>query len=168
MRFAVLLLVLAATTPAAAQTRANQIAAEFTKTKDQTKTKHGVTLRKYKEVLSVPWRVGSLSDYAGRYVSLGDPMYLAVNIGASGVVSAHGNDSDAFEIRNPRIEDAVLYGTKVYRDGRTESFEAGFLKRSHRAAPGEPFTVSFGVGVLVDAPRNMGITGSMHVFLMKQ
>jgi hypothetical protein len=166
MRYAVILLLLAAATPAAAQSRADQIAAEFTKSKNTTKTRHGVTARKYKEVVSQPWHA-DVRDYAGHYVSLGDPMVLDVDVTANGVVTARGKDEAAFEILDARIRDAVLYGTKVYRDGRRERFEAGFLKRSHRAAPDEAFTASYGIGVLVDAPRSTGITGALHVFLEK-
>ena len=167
MRYAAILLLIVAATPAAAQSRADQIAAEFTKSKDVTRTKKGVTSRKYKEVVSEPWHA-EVRSYAGHYVSLGDAMVLDVEVNANGVVTARGKDEAAFEARNARIEDAVLYGTKVYRDGRKESLEAAFLKRSNRSAPEESFTQSYGIGVLVDATPDMGITGSIHVFLEKQ
>ena len=158
MRYAVLFLIFAAAAPAAAQSRAHQIAAEFTKSKNATKIKHGVSHHKFKQVVSEPWRA-SMREYAGRYVSLGDESYLDVAVDMNGAVTARGRDEEMYQVRNARIDDAVLYGTKVYRDGRTEPFEGGFLKRSARSAPDDALTVSYGIGVLVAAPMSAGITG---------
>jgi len=167
MRYAIVILLITIATPAAAQTRASQIASEFSKTRSTTKSKHGMTTHKYKEVRSAPW-LTELRNYAGHYVSLGNPLELTVSVSANGVVTASGRDEARFEVRTARIEDAMLYGTKVYRSGRSEAFEAAFLKRSHRDAPDKNFTLGYGVAVLIDAPPPDGVSGLTHVFLEKE
>jgi hypothetical protein len=167
MRTAILFLLLATAAPAAAQTRAGEIAAEFTKSKHATKTKHGVTTKKFLEVTSSTWEVGDLREYAGRYVSVGDPMQLEIHVSTSGAITARGTDAQPFEIENVKIEAALLSGTKVYRDGRRERFEGAFMIRSERAGPDEPLTTTRGIGVPVDAPAGTGIIGTLHVFLKK-
>lgn len=168
MRSTLFLLLLAIATPAAAQSRIDQIASDFSKLKHQTKTKKGASTTKFKEVVAEPWQAGSMHAYAGHYRSLGDPMHLDLHVGADGAVSAHGTDPEPFELHGARIEAAVLSGTKTYRDGRREPFEGGFLKRSDRSAPGERFTTRYGIGMLVDAPEGTGIIGLTRIFLEKR
>ena len=168
MRITLLFFCLAVASPAAAQTRIDRIAADFTKIKDQTKTKYGVSVRKFREVLSEPWRAGNVQAFAGRYESLGDPMHLEIMVSADARVTGRGSDVAPFELRNSKIVDAVLTGTKVYSDGTSEPFEGGFLKRSDRMAPDANVTVMHGLAILVAAPPGSGITGTLRVFLVRR
>ena len=140
-----------ATTPLAAQTpgaRAQTLAAEFSKFKDVTKSKHGVSHQKYKEIVSEPW-AATLRDYRGTYASSDDFAYLNLAIDTNGRVTGEGRDREHFTLRDVVIADALLTGTKVYRNGKTAPFEAAFLKRSARSSPNAAFTTYYGVGFLV-------------------
>jgi len=156
--------ILAIAAPAPAQSRIDVLAREFSKKKDATKSKHGVTVRKYYEVVSVPWRA-SPAEYAGHYTS--ETIVLDVRAGANDEVLVSGTDTRPFEVRDARITDGVLSGLKVYRNGSTEPFEAAFLKRSDRDRPEKPFAAYYGIGILVDAPPGSGFTGPMRVFLVR-
>jgi hypothetical protein len=149
--FVALVLLLLATAPAAAQTpgaRAQVLAGEFSKLKNVTKTKGGVSHRKYAEVVSEPW-TATLRDYRGTYASAEDFAHLNLTIDANGRVSGEGRDSEVFALRDVVIADALLTGTKVYRNGKTAPFEAAFLKRSTRSSPDAEFTTLYGVGFVV-------------------
>jgi hypothetical protein len=146
-----LLVVASAASPLAAQTpgaRAQVLAGEFSKLKNATKTKHGVSVRKYYEVVSEPW-VAASREYQGRYSSGDDFAYLDLTIDAAGRVAGTGRDRKAFTLRDVVIGEGLLSGTKVYQDGSTAPFEAVFLKRSDRASPNAEFMTLYGVGFLV-------------------
>jgi hypothetical protein len=115
----------------------------------------------------LPTLRASVRDYAGHYRSPGDGVSsLDIAITTDGSVNSHGNDDGkAFDVRNAKIVDGVLTGVKIYRGGHTEPLEAAFLSRSARTRPSEPLKVSHGIGILMDAPPNSGITGTMHVFM---
>ena len=145
MKYLLLIPLLAFATPALAQSRADQLALEFSKKKDKAKTKKGVTTHTFFEAVAQPWRLPHVQEYAGHYAS--DEFTMDIAVAANGSVTASGvDDRGAFQIRNARIRDAVLTGRKTRGNGRTEAFEAAFLKRSERSAPDEPFTASYGIG----------------------
>ena len=153
-------LVLLSAAPLTAQTpsaRAQELAAEFTKFKNETREKKGVTIRKYKEAVSQPW-IASLSEYAGHYQSDDFP-YLAITIEPSGRITGEGRDEERFTLRNASISGGIITATKVFERGRTEPFEAVFLKRSDRGGPNEDYTVRFGIGHIVE--------GSPHGSLLR-
>ena len=164
--FVALVLLSLAAAPVVAQTpgaRAQTLAGEFSKLKNVTKTKHGVSHRKYAEVVSEPW-VATLRDYRGTYASADDFAHLNLAIDANGRVTGEGRDSEDFTLRDVVIKDALLTGTKVYRNGRTAPFEAAFLKRSARTSPNAAFTTLYGVGFLVEEANNY----EQRVFAAKQ
>ena len=159
-------LVLMSVAPLSAQTpsaRAQELAAEFTKFKNETREKKGVTKSKYKEVVSQPW-IASVAEYAGRYVS-DDYPYLAITIEPSGRITGEGRDDERFTLRNASISGGILTATKIFERGRTEPFEAVFLKRADRDAANEPFSVRFGIGHIAES----GSHGSLlRAFAVKQ
>ena len=64
-RILVLVALLAGSTSVAqAQARIDVLASEFSKKKDATRSKKGVTVRKFREVVSLPWR-STAQEYAG-------------------------------------------------------------------------------------------------------
>ena len=93
------------------------LAGECSKLKNVTKTKGGVSHRKYAEVVSEPW-VATLRDYRGTYASADDFAYLNLAIDANGRITGGGRDSEHFTLRDVVIADALLTGTKVIRVAR--------------------------------------------------
>jgi len=169
------LLLLAVAAPLAAQqprTSADQLALEFSKFKNEAKIKHGVVRKKYKEVVSTPWRALVATSYAGTYTGLyslqGEPFTIELRMDAKGNISGRGSDIGDFELRAARITDAVLTARKLYADGKTENLEAVFLKRSARSSADESFITKFGIGILIDPPAGTGVWTSNHAFLEKR
>jgi hypothetical protein len=156
MRITLMLLGLtvAIATPTFAQApaaRAQALAGEFSKFKNETRTKKGTTRTKYKEVVSEAW-VATSAAYAGHYVS-DDPTYLDITVDTNGKASGSGRDHARFELRNLTIGGGLLTGTKVYADGRNEKFEGVFLKRATRESANAAFLVHYGIGMLEDEFR---------------
>ena len=148
---------IAASQQSSSQSRAQQVAAAFTKHKHVVAEKHGVRKEKYKDVRSEPVVRQDITEYAGVYqvVDFGDVIDL--RIGNDGRIEADGHDSDqpsrTFVLENAKITGAVLTATKVYRDGETEPFEGVFMTRTERNAPTDPGITTFGLGVVLATPR---------------
>jgi hypothetical protein len=154
IRLLALGLTVALAAPSFAQTpsaRAQTLAGEFSKLKNETRVKKGATRTKYKEVVSAAW-VTAPSAYAGHYVTE-DPSYLDITIDTNGRATGAGRDHARFELRHLIIAGGLLTGTKAYVDGRSEKFEAVFLKRSTRDAANADFFSQFGIGVLAEEFR---------------
>jgi hypothetical protein len=135
--------------PVSSQSRAQEIATSFTKHKNVVKEKRGVRVEKYKDVQSEPFVTQNLQEYAGVYEVSDWGYELTIDVASDGRVRAYG---PAFELQNAKIDDGVLTGTAVYRDGRTERFEGAFLTRTDRDSPSDPDTVTHGLGVILANP----------------
>ena len=136
--------------------RAQQLAAAFTKQKHVVAEKHGIRREKYKDVRSEPVVKQDITEYAGVYqVDFGD--LIDLRIGSDGRIRATGHDSDqpsrTFVLQNAEIEGAVLTAIKVYQGGRTEPFEGVFMTRTERTSPTDPGITTFGLGVVLATPR---------------
>jgi hypothetical protein len=142
-------------------TRAEQLAASFTKHKDMVRQKAGVTKDKYLDVQSEPVVRTNVRDYAGAYEVPDLGFLIDIQVGSDGSVVAQGHDRDAnhpasFRLDNPKIENAVLTGRKVYANGATEPFEAVFLTRTEQRTRNGPVATSLGLGVLLSTPFEFG------------
>jgi len=138
--------------------RAQQIAAAFTKHKAVVGVKRGVTREKYKDVRAEPRVAQNVSEYAGRYVSdLG--WWIEIRVGPGGQIRGMGDEAgqpcDTFELTNATIDGALLTATKVCRDGTVERLEAVFMNRTDRVSPTDPGTTMFGLGVMLAPPREV-------------
>ncbi|HUP87916.1 MAG TPA: hypothetical protein VM100_01055 [Longimicrobiales bacterium] len=165
MRALILVLAFSAvsTTTLSAQSRAQYFAHEFSKKKDHTKTRHGVTMHKFHEVVSTPW-IASIDAYVGHYV--GDEFEMDIRKAANGTLTVSGSDPDgAFRLRNARIADGILTGDRAYASGGTKALEAAFLNRSDRGNPRDPFTTLKGIGLLSNIHTSEGIMGPVRIFL---
>ncbi len=145
------------------QSRAQQVAAAFTKQKHFVAEKHGVKKEKYKDVRSQPLVKQDITQYSGVYEVPDLADVINLRIGSDGRIQADGHDADrssrTFVLENGTIEGAVLTATKVYRDGATERFEGVFMTRTERTSPIDPGTTTFGLGVVLATPREFaGIT----------
>lgn len=147
----------AAPQQSSSQSRAQQVAAAFSKQKHVVAEKHGVRKEKYKDVRSEPIVKQDITEYSGVYqvTDLGDVIDLRIR--SDGRIQANGRDSDqparTFVLENGKLEGAVLTAIKVYRDGETERFEGVFLTRTERNSPIDPGITTSGLGVLLVTPR---------------
>ena len=151
------------------QTKAQEIAAAFTKNKHVVKEKYGVRREKYKDVRSEPALKSNVRDYAGVYEVSDLGFVISVRIGNDGTIQANGSErSRAFTLQNARIEGALLTGSKVYQDGATERFKCVFLDRTDRNSPTDPGVRIFGLGVIPAAPFEAnGITYDKLFYQLK-
>lgn len=141
-----------------APSRAQDVAAAFSKHKHLVKEKRGVRREQYVDVRSEPLVAHTSAEYSGVYqvVGLGDVIHL--QIGSDGTIQAAGHDSEpsrSFVLANARIEGAVLTATKVFRDGAAEPFEGVFMTRTERRSPTDPGKSSLGLGVVLHTPREV-------------
>jgi hypothetical protein len=161
---------IAAPQQSSSQSRAQQVAAAFSKHKHVVAEKHGVRKEKYKDVRSEPIVKQDIAEYSGVYevADLGDVIDL--RIGSDGRIQADGHDADqpscTFVLENGKIEGAVLTAIKVYRDGETEPFEGVFMTRTERNSPNDPGITTSGLGVLLATPREF--TGNTYEKLFYQ
>jgi hypothetical protein len=141
--------------PVRAQARPAEIAAEFTKFKSKTKTRHGVVWTKFRDVRSVPAPAAEPAAYAGDYAVDEFGFTLALRVDPSGRLAGEGSEPTwdggslrRFTLRGVTVHGAVLTATKVFEDGTTRPLEGAFLHRTDRDAPDDPGTTSFGLGVV--------------------
>ena len=156
--------------PLSSQSRALEIAAAFSKHKSVVKETHGVRREKYKDVRSEPTVKQNIRDYSGVYEVAELGYLLNIQVSDDGTVRASGSDGDAlgrrFELANATLQETLLTGTKVYRDGTTERLEAVFLTRTDRNSPTDPGTVLYGLGVLL--PGTIELSGNTYDKLFYQ
>src|ERR1051325_4530348 len=141
--------------------RARELAATFSKSKHAVKEKNGIRVEKFKEVRSEPAPKRDARQYTGEYEA-DYGCSLSLNVYADGRAEASGTEPSAdftrtrrFTLKDARVEGALLTGTKVYEDGSTEAFEGVFINRTDRDSPTAPGTTRFGLGVLLDPPKNI-------------
>lgn len=145
--------------PVAAQAnvrRTNEIMALFTKHKEVSKSKRGVTREKYKDVRSEPVVTSNLESLSGTYKDQGFGFALRLRVDASGRVTGSGEEpieegvKRTFTLSNTTVSGALIRGTKVYAAGRTQPLEGAFLNRIARESPTDPGTSAFGLGMVGD------------------
>ena len=139
--------------------RAQQIAAAFTKHKAVVAVKRGVTREKYKDVRAEPSVAQNVSEYAGRYEVSDHGWWIEIQVGSGGQIRGMGEEEgqpcDAFELKNATIEGALLTATKVCRNGTVERLEGVFMNRTDRVSPTDTGTTMFGLGVVFAYPREV-------------
>ena len=118
--------------------RAQTLAAALDKNKYKKKEKQNIKIEIYIDIKNEPVAKNNPAEYSGAYGE--DNGYkLDLKVAADGSASGSGYDSvnwnDAspkakFTLQNARVDGALLAGTKVYDDGRTETFEAVFANRT--------------------------------------
>ncbi len=136
--------------------RTEAIVASFNKSKHAIKEKHGVRVEKYKEVRSETVLKADPRDYSGSYEAPDLGSSLEIRVDANGSVVGTGyerldDDASVFRkvtLRNAKIEGALLTGTKVYENGRTEPIEGVFIKKTSFESPTDKGVTTFGLGVV--------------------
>ena len=155
------------------QTRAQALAASFTKQKHVIKQKSGVRTEKYKDVRSEPIVRQNDAEYAGTYEIAELGYVINLQVGTDGRIEGSGYEegqrSRTFRFENAKIEGALLTASKVYRDGVTEMFEGVFLKRTVRDDPADAGVSTFGLGVvLASSFERNGLTYEKLFYQLKQ
>ena len=141
--------------------RARELAATLDKTKYKKKEKRDVSIEFYIDIRNDVATRSDLASYSGVYLSDGYKMELRVS--AAGEVVASGYDSPAsngkvvnFELRDGRVETALLTGVKVYDNGETRKFEAVFVNRTVSTGKNKDSIdtqqVAFGLGFVESGP----------------
>ncbi|HKE60164.1 MAG TPA: hypothetical protein VKB46_25810 [Pyrinomonadaceae bacterium] len=156
----------------ASQTRAQEMAASFSKHKSATKEKNGVRIEKYKDVQSETAAKQNPSDYSGAYEIPELGYVINLQVGSDGQVQANGFEakgngnrgSRSFRLENARIEGSLLTATRVYDDGTTDKFEGVFITRTVRNSPTDIGVSSFGLGVVLGTPVERDGLTYEHLF----
>jgi hypothetical protein len=136
-----------------AQTRTQELVAEFNKTKHKVKEKHGIRVEVFVEVRSEAV-VKKPEEYAGVYRMDGNGPALELRISTNGAVEGKGEDTEGreFTLNNGRIVGALLIATKIYTNGKSEKFEGVFINRTIRSGKSPADVVengtTFGLGVV--------------------
>lgn len=143
--------------PLDASQRAREIATLFNKSKHKVKEKRGIRIEVHVEVTSEPVVKKDAREYSGTYNAF-DEYALTLRASADGHVEASGAEPGPkgkrnFTLRDARVENALVTGTKVYDDGATEKFEAVFLNRTVQNGQTNTSETTFGLGVLYDPPK---------------
>jgi len=147
-----------------AQSRTAVIASSFTKFKDVTKSKHGITKSKYRRVETTAAIRANPADYSGVYEDPDFGFGLKLSVDSRGAVTGSGyeplNESvrRTFTLQNGTIQGALLRATKVYANGNTEPLEAAFMNRTSFESATDTGTTVFGLGALVKPVELHGIT----------
>ena len=147
-----------------AQSRTAVIASSFTKFKDVTKSKRGITKSKYRRVVSEPAVRANPAEYSGTYEVTDFDFALQLRVDSRGVVTGTGYEPvtegvrRSFTLTNGRIDRALLTATKVYANGGTERLEGAFMNRTSFDSPTDKGTTVFGLGTLGRSFELAGMT----------
>ena len=140
---------------------AQEIAQLFTKQKDVSKQKYGVTAEKFAEVTSVPVVLDDALAYAGHYEDAGFGVSLDLRADGGELTGSGTEPTNGwprkFTLDRIRISGGLLTARKRYEDGTTRAFEAAFLERSERDAPNAAFSRRFGLGMRAAGPSFNGV-----------
>ena len=165
--------VIAASQQSASLQRAQEIAAAFTKHKSLSLEKKGVRKEKYRDVRSEPSVRQNARDYAGVYEVSDLGEVINIQVESDGRIQATGYGKEGaqtrtFTLQNARIDGALFTATKIYDNGATEKFEGAFLMRTDRESPTDSGVSMFGLGVVLNTPRETnGLTYDKYFYQRK-
>jgi hypothetical protein len=147
--------------------RAREMAASLDKTKYKKKEKKDVSIEFYIDIRNEV-AAKSVAGYSGVYLADGYKTDLIVS--TDGQAAATGYDSPAgdgkvvnFELRDGRVDGAVLTGVKVYENGETRKFEGVFVNRTVSTGKNkdniDTQKTAFGLGFVESGPVIAGDSG---------
>jgi len=136
-----------------AQTRAQAIAADFSKNKHVVKEKYGVRTEKFKDVRSEAVVRQNVRDYAGVYEVADLGFVINIQAASDGRLEMNGfENNQQVRFENVRVEGALLTASRIHQNGSTEKFEGVFLNRTERNSPSDAGITTFGLGVVLATP----------------
>jgi hypothetical protein len=141
--------------------KAERLASEFNKEKNKQKEKNGEVTEKHVTVEAKPDYRENVSTYAATYEMEGLDQFITVSQNAAGEWRADftgkkdGLLVNTGKLKDIKIEDALLTGTLVLPDGKTQPFEAVFISRFVNGEPsskglGFKQVLSLSNGMMVD------------------
>jgi hypothetical protein len=147
------------------QARSQVIAASFSKFKNISKEKHGVTKSKYLKIESQPAIRANPEGYSGTYKVSDLGFALRLHVDHSGRVEGTGYEPIVdpavrrmFTLRDGAIEGALITATKVYANGKSERLEGVFMNRTTFESPTDKGLTRFGLGVIGKPVEVSGLT----------
>jgi hypothetical protein len=146
------------------QSRTRTIVASFSKFKNGSKTRRGITKAKYMKVESEAAVKANPADYSGVYEVPGIAFALNLTVDRNGVVTGTGYEPLAesvrrtFTLRGGRVQGALLTATKVYAGGESERLEGAFMNRTSFDSPTATGVTVFGFGTLGPQIEVSGMT----------
>ena len=146
------------------QSRTRTIVASFSKFKNVSKTRRGITKQKYLKVESKAAIKANPADYSGVYEVPGIAFALNLTVDPNGVVTGTGYEPlsesirRSFTLRNGRIEGALLTATKVYAGGESAKLEGAFMNRTSFDSPSATGVTVFGFGTIGPQIEVSGVT----------
>ena len=116
--------------------RARELAASLDKTKYKKKEKRDISIEFYIDIRNEAATRSDVAGFSGVYLS--DGYKIDLKVSPDGKAVANGYDSPMggngkvvnFELRDGRVDGAVLTGVKVYDNGETRKFEGVFVNRT--------------------------------------
>jgi hypothetical protein len=115
--------------------RQRELVAALDKTKYKKKEKANVSIEVYVNIKNEA-AVRDPFEYGGNYEGEEGQYRLTLNVERGGAASGSGYDTingerrASFNLRDARIDGALLTATKVYENGETQRFEAVFVNRT--------------------------------------
>ena len=141
--------------------KAEQLASEFNKEKNKQKEKNGQVTEKHITVEAKPDYRQNVNTYAATYEMEGLDQFITLtqNAGSEWQADFTGKKDGAVvstgKLKDIKIEDALLTGTLLLPDGKTQPFEAVFISRFVNGEPsskglGFKRVLSLSNGMMVD------------------
>jgi len=148
-----------------AKEKAEQLASEFNKEKNKHKEKNGQVTEKHVSVEAKPDYREKVSTYASTYEMEGLDQFITLTQNTAGEWQADftGKKDGALvttgKLKDVKIEDALLTGTYVSADGKTQSFEAVFI---NRFVNGEPSSKGLGFKQVLSLSNGMMVDRAFY------
>jgi hypothetical protein len=141
--------------------KAEQLASEFNKEKNKQKEKNGQVTEKHVTVEAKPDYRENTGTYAATYEMEGPDQFITLTQNAAGEWQADFTEKkdgaivSVGKLKDVKIREALLTGTFVFANGKTQSFEAVFINRfvnSEPSSKGLAFkqVLSLSNGMIVD------------------
>jgi hypothetical protein len=158
------------------QQRTRDIVAALNKTKHIVKEKYGIRRQKFKEIRSEAVLKENTEDYSGTYEVPDLGYMLNLHVGSDGRIEANGHEpgqaggprNREFELRNARIQGALLTATKIYHNGATEKFEGVFIRRTELNSPTDAGVSTFGLGAVGQRVQSGGVVRDTLFYQIKR
>ena len=119
--------------------RAQELVAALDKNKYKSKEKKGIKVEVYVDIKNEAVVKSDPSEYSGTYADEMGLDRLELRVSADGRVDGKGVESESeqkplqYTLRDARVDGALLSGTRVFADGRTDKFEAVFVNQTRKS-----------------------------------
>lgn len=155
--------------------KTRDLVAALDKTKYKKKDKGNISVEVYVDIKNESVVKADPTEYSGRYET--DGYLLSLTVEKDGRVTGSGHDelvnsdkSVDFELKDARVDEALLSGTKVYAGGKQEPFQAVFVNRTSKSGKNpnsiDDQSTKFGIGFIQTSHQDSEWTN--RVFLERR